>query len=63
MFTAQLPVIIIAIFSLSKKGYDLVLAIKKGKSEQIKIELFFFSLILLLATALIIFNVVNANTK
>ena len=63
MFTAQLPIIIISIFSLTKKGHDLVLAIKKGKREQIKIELFFFVIILLLAIALIIFNMVNAKTK
>lgn len=43
-----------AIFSLARKGSHLIAAIKKGNTDQIKIELFFFSLITALSIVLIL---------
>jgi hypothetical protein len=47
-----LPVVLMTIFSLGKKGTDLLSAIKKGERDQIKIELFFICTILLVSFSL-----------
>ena len=49
-----LPVVLMTIFSIGKKGTDLLSAIKKGEKDQIKIELLFFCMILLVSISLFI---------
>jgi hypothetical protein len=54
MSLSILPVVIVAIFSLARKGFHLVSAIKQGNKDKVKVELFFFVIILALAAALIL---------
>lgn len=46
---------IILILALATKGTQLVAAIKENNKDQIKINLFFFSLILIIGLSLILF--------
>ncbi len=55
MSTPQIILIISAGFALVIKGTHLIAAIKENNKDQIKVNLFFFSLILIIGLSLIFF--------
>ncbi len=55
MSNYSIPLIVILACSLIIKGKHLIAAIKENNKDQIKVNLFFFSLILIIGLSLIFF--------